>query len=302
MKKKFWCHYIGNDGNTPRRRSIELTSLSDLLPRMSGKFVTPLWYEREEEKSYSMTYIHYRLYAQLSDKVAVCVQCRIWSNYLENLLLQTDEDIRLHSENMWAVDLEGCTTDEERQKILERRESWRKDSVERREQEYERLTILSDFDTYLLTIAKWINMSVLRAYEEAQSPYLPVLQAMRKQFEKEREEEKRIQEEEKRLRLEEEARKRAEEKRKEQERLTQEAVKFKNGESISGCDVVDLCRRYGIAIHLRTVHNLQQVIVDINGKGSCRYHKKRSKRAPKLDGCFTTATELYNHLQTNREL
>lgn len=295
MKKKFWCHYIGNDGNTPRRRSIELTSLSDLLPRMSGKFVTPLWYEEVEESTYSRTYIHYFLYAQLSDKVAVYVRHVIHPDEVKQML-RTDEEIKTLSEKVWKADLEDCTTDEERRKILERRESWRKDSVDRRELAYKRLVVFSDFDTYLLTIAKWINMSVLRAYEEAQSPYLPVLQAMQKQFKQEREEEERRQEEEERLLREKEARKRAEEERKEQERLTQEAVKFKNGESIAGCDVVDLCRRYSIAIHLRTVHNLQQVIFEINGAGSCRYYKQKGRR-PQLDGCFKTATELYNYLQ-----
>ena len=113
-----------------------------------------------------------------------------------------------------------------------------------------------------------------------------------------REEEDRQRKEEARKQAEEEARKKAEADRQEQERLTQEAEKFKNGESIDGCDVVDLCRRYGIAIHLRTVHNLQQVIAEINGKGSCQYYRTRGKRRPQLDGCYKTATELYNYLQT----
>ena len=42
--KKFWCHYIGSDGNTPKRRSIELTDISQLLPNISNDGVkTPLW-------------------------------------------------------------------------------------------------------------------------------------------------------------------------------------------------------------------------------------------------------------------
>ena len=35
--KKFWCHYIGNDGNTPKRRSIELTDIHELLPSISNE-------------------------------------------------------------------------------------------------------------------------------------------------------------------------------------------------------------------------------------------------------------------------
>lgn len=44
--KKFWCHYLGTDGNTPKRRSIELTDISELLPNVSNEGAkTPLWYD-----------------------------------------------------------------------------------------------------------------------------------------------------------------------------------------------------------------------------------------------------------------
>ena len=46
--RKFWCHYIGSDGNTPKRRNIELTDISQLLPKISTEGVkTPLWYEHD---------------------------------------------------------------------------------------------------------------------------------------------------------------------------------------------------------------------------------------------------------------
>ena len=78
--------------------------------------------------------------------------------------------------------------------------------------------------------------------------------------------------------------------------------KFRSGESISGEDVVELCRMCGIAIHLRTIHNLQQVIVNINGKGSCQYYRQpKGKRKPQLDGCYETAGKLYEHLQEHYE-
>ena len=152
---------------------------------------------------------------------------------------------------------------------------------------------------YLLTMAHWINMSVLRAYEEVQSPILPTLKQMRKVFEAEREEKARQRREEAQKRAEEETRKKIEAANKERERLDGEAEKFKKGESISGCDVVELCRRHGIDIHLRTVHNLQQVICEINGHGQCRYYRQHGKRRPQLDGCYKTATELYNYLQNH---
>lgn len=105
--------------------------------------------------------------------------------------------------------------------------------------------------------------------------------------------------EERKQREAEEKRKAAEEEAKEQQRLTGEAEKCKNGEAIAGEDVVELCRRYGIKVHLRTVHNLQQVIVNINGKTQqCQYYKVNG-RTPVLDGCYKTARELYEYLQTH---
>ena len=173
-----------------------------------------------------------------------------------------------------------------------------KTAKERREYYLSKLASGQDYTTYLLTSAKWITKSELRAYEEAQSPFLSTLQSMRKQFEAQREEENRQCREEERKRAEEEAKRKAEEERKEQERLTQEAEKFKNGEHISGSDVVALCRRYGINVHLRTIHNLQQVIDKIGPNGRCTYYKC-GKRTPVLDGCYKTAEELYESLQNH---
>lgn len=280
MKKKFWCHYIGNDGNTPKRRSIELTNLADLVPVIGDNehCATPLWYETDISCSIS----YYRLYAQLSDSVAVDVRASLCDNQVEAIMV-TDEDIE-QKYNDW--------------KDRENAERMIKTAKERREYYLSKLASGQDYTTYLLTSAKWITKSELRAYEEAQSPFLSTLQAMRKQFEAQREEENRQRREEERKRAEEEAKRKAEEERKEQERLTQEAEKFKNGEHISGSDVVDLCRRYGINVHLRTVHNLQQVIDKIGPNGRCTYYKC-GKRTPVLDGCYKTAKELYEYLKNH---
>lgn len=260
---------------------------------------TPLWCERDEETSYSRTCVYQYLYAQLSDNVAVSVQIRLSEQDIE-AALQTDEDIKIRSEKVWLKDIERTTTDEARKRMTDNMESWKQAELDRRERQYERLNLAANFDMYLLTMARWINMSVLRAYEEVQSPMLSILKQMRKGFEAEREEKERLRREEAKKRAEEEALKKAETEAKEQERLTQEAEKFKKGESIAGGDVVELCRRYNIAIHLRTVHNLQQVIANINGKhGTCQYYRTRGKRRPQLDGCYKTAHELYDYLQTH---
>ena len=296
--KKFWCHYIGNDGNTPKRRSIDLKPIGELVPALDGVGTTPLWYERKEEQSYSRTYVYYYLYAQLSDTVAVTTMQRLSDHNLD-AIKQTDEDIEKACNESWANDIERCTTDEGRKRLIDNRDGCKEDRKQNRDRYFERLKMLCSFDELLLTGQHWISNACLRAFTEAQSPYYPVFQAMREQKMAEREAKAKQREEERKKREEEEARKKAEEEAKEQERLTQEAEKFKKGENISGCDVVELCRRYGIAIHLRTVHNLQQVVTEIDGKGKCYYRKQPGKRAPQLDGCFNTAGELYQYLQTH---
>ena len=280
MKKKFWCHYIGNDGNTPKRRSIELTNLADLVPAIGDNehCATPLWYFTDISCSIS----YYRLYAQLSDSVAVDLRASLCDNQVEAIMV-TDEDIE-QKYNDW--------------KDRENAERMIKTAKERREYYLSKLASGQDYTTYLLTSAEWITNSELRAYEEAQSPFLSTLQSMRQQFVAKREEEDRRRKEDARKEAEEEAKRKAEEERKEQERLTQEAEKFKNGERISGSDVVAICRRYGINIHLRTVHNLQQVIAKIGSDYQCTYYKC-GKRTPVLDGCYKTARELYEYLKNH---
>lgn len=295
--RKFWCHYIGGDGNTPKRRSIELNPIGELVPALDGVGTTPLWYEREEEQSYSRTYVYYWLYAQLSDKVAVTVQHRISDADLD-MLRQTDEDIEQRGNNLWAKDIERATTDEGRKRLIENREGWKESGIGRRDRYMQRLTLLCSFDELLLSGDHWISNACLRAFTEAESPYHPVLQALREQKLAEREAREREREKERKQRLEEEAKKKVEEDRKERERLMEEATKFRDGKSISGCDVVELCRRCSIDIHLRTVHNLQQVIANINGKeGTCQYYRQHGKRRPQLDGCYEVAGKLYHHLQ-----
>jgi hypothetical protein len=296
--RKFWCHYIGSDGNTPKRRSMELRPIGELVPQLEGVGSTPLWYEREEEQSYSRTYVYYWLYAQLSDKVAVTVQQRMRDVDLE-VLLQTDEDIEQRATNVWTKDIERCTTEEGRKRMLENKQSWKQGEIENRDRYMQRLTLLCSFDVMLLTGNHWISNACLRAFTEAESPYYPVLKSLREQKLAERETDSKRREEERKKRLEEEAKAKIEAACKERERLIGEATKFRDGESISGEDVVELCRRCSIDIHLRTVHNLQQVIVNINGKkGTCQYYRQpKGKRRPQLDGCYEVAGKLYHHLQ-----
>ena len=299
--RKFWCHYIGSDGNTPKRRNIELTDISQLLPKISNEGVkTPLWYEHDGD--------YYILYVQLSDKVAVMIRNShtLHDRMLEEYLLKSDEDIdREYEERMAHIYSEESLkyTHMTEERIAECKAAWRQSYDDRkkyRDARFADLRRFQDYDEYLLTGSVWISIATIRAYEEALSPYLPVLQELRRQALEQREKEAKAEAERRRQAIEEEARKKAEAEAQEQERLTQEAEKFKQGESISGSDVVDLCRRHGIAIHLRTVHNLQQVIANINGKNStCQYYRQRGKRIPSLDGCYKTARQLYDYLQAH---
>jgi hypothetical protein len=160
------------------------------------------------------------------------------------------------------------------------------------------LRAYQNLDEVLLSGRQWISVSFIKGYAEVGSPYLPVLQVMRQEALAEREAEEQRRRLEELHERQEEERKRKEEEAQERQRVIAEGAKFRDGESISGSDVVELCRMCGINIHLRTVHNLQQVIYVINGKGSCQYYRQpRGKRKPQLDGCYNTAEKLYNHLQ-----
>jgi len=294
--KKFWCHYIGNDGNTPKRRNIELKNLGDLIPAIGDNVncATPLWYDEYDDK-------YIETYAQLSDTVAVSTLIMgIIRNDDIRLMQMTDDDIMAEAQRRLKEHLEyhaEYTTEQvERERKFFTTE-WVENAKGSRDRAIAKVVHFKDY-TGMLLDGSWVSGATLRAYEEANSGVWPVLEHLRKQNLAEREEERKRREEEACKRREEEARKKAEAEAREQERLTQEAERFKAGESISGEDVVELCRRYGIAIHLRTVHNMQKVIANINGKdGTCQYYRQRGKRSPQLDGCYVAASKLYKYLQ-----
>ena len=294
--KKFWCHYIGNDGNTPKRRSIELKNLGDLIPAIGDNVncATPLWYDEYDDK-------HIETYAQLSDTVAVSTLIMgIIRNDDIQLMQMTDGDIMAEAQRRLKGHLEFHTEYTAEQVERERKfftTEWVENSKGSRDRAIAKVVHYKDY-TGMLLDGSWISGATLQAYQEANSGVLPVLEHLRKQALAERERKEQERREEARRHAEEEARKKAEAEAREQERLTQEAEKFKAGENIKGEDVVELCRRYGIAIHLRTVHNMQKVIANINGKdGTCQYYRQRGKRRPQLDGCYVAASKLYKYLQ-----
>lgn len=276
VKKKFWCHYIGSDGKTTRRRSMELTKLT-----IQG---ATLWADFEP-CDYNSGYYH--LYYQLSDNVVVtcnkCITVTDWEemNKTDQQFLEEMEERRKNNPSCWnEKDVEMCISS----------------SIKSRDLYIARFKRLADFTDFLLNEDRWVMLPQLAAYKEVNHPQYNALLEKRKACEEIRRQREADLEEEERKRKEEEERKAKEEAEKELARLNEEEAKFKNGESIAGDDVVTLCKRHGISIHLRTIHNLQQVIYDINGKGNCHYYKQRGKRMPVLDGCYKAAEELYKKL------
>lgn len=204
--RKFWCHYIGSDGNTPKRRNIELTDIHELLPSVNNDgAVTPLWYEREDD--------YYILYAQLSDKVAVLIQTphTISDRMLDEYLLKTDEDIDKERDE-WLAGLTGYPGQSE-ESIARNKEHWRQsfeDKKKYRDARYADLRSYQNYDEVLLSGKYWIANATIRAYEEAGSPYLPVFQEIRRTKLEERKAEYMREAEERRRKEEEEERKKAE--------------------------------------------------------------------------------------------
>ena len=217
--KKFWCHYIGSDGNTPKRRNIELTDIHDLLPIVSNDGAeTPLWYERE--------YDYYILYAQLSDKVAVMIPTMhtITQRMMEEYLLKTDEEIDRDYDEQMAVTYSPESmryhpmTPE---KVAECKASWREsfDHIKQyRDERYAELRRYQDYANYLLE-GRWVNAATIRAFQEVGSGYYPLLEIQRNELLAEREAEAKAEMEARRKEREAEERKKAEERAAEDAKL-----------------------------------------------------------------------------------
>lgn len=217
--KKFWCHYIGNDGNTPKRRSIELTDIHELLPNVSNDGAkTPLWYEKKED---DYRQVYYELYAQLSDTVAVNIIHMNLRPYAVERLLQSDEDIvSRHEKRLENFLAEYPKLSEERKK-QDRENCEHQIAADKHERDRNmiRLKALLDYSNLLLTGTIWVCSATVRAYKEAGSGYYPLLEILRNENLAEREREEQERREEDRRRAEEEARKKAEERAAEDRKL-----------------------------------------------------------------------------------
>lgn len=76
--------------------------------------------------------------------------------------------------------------------------------------------------------------------------------------------------------------------------ITEEEESLRAKGHITGWGVVQLCDREGINIHLRTRHNLLEVVTYF--EGGAAHYRCYGKRKPCLDGCFNTLRELKKKL------
>ena len=182
--RKFWCHYIGNDGNTPKRRNIELKNLGDLIPAIGDNVncATPLWYDEYDDK-------HIETYAQLSDTVAVSIITGIIRNDDIQFMQMTDGDIMAEAQRRLKEHLEyhaEYTTEQvERERKFFTTE-WVENSKGSRDRAIAKVVHYKDY-TGMLLDGSWISGATLRAYQEANSGVWPVLEHLRKQALAERE-------------------------------------------------------------------------------------------------------------------
>lgn len=287
-KKKFWCHYIGSD-DKPKRRSIELELLE--IPNSDIK----VWCEKDEENnSYGNVNTIYFAYCVVGGNIAVSARQAIYQQNLD-FLKETEESTRSWAEQRFK-DGDKWWTEEHIQQRL-------KSDRERREHYLEALQDTNAYIDWLLDKASnpWVQLCVIRACEEAHHPRLQELIALRKkclELREHREKEAAIRREQ--VRKEEEERKRQEAEA-EAKRLSEEETKFKNGEMIDGWDIVEIARKYKLNIHLRTIHNLQQHVSKMNGKGEGYVSKPRGKRIV-FDGCFKAAKDLYKFLNEQADV
>lgn len=293
-KQKFWCHYLGTDGNTPKRRSIELTYL-DIIPEFdNSKSPTPLWYVKHGPDEYNRTL--YDIYIQISNSVAV--YNGLFSDYYIEKMCESDEQISERHEQWFKKylvshpDLSEELKAQEKKYMLQRKTE---DMISKRNY-MDNLKAISDYTYHLLNNAKWVKINEIRAYEEALSPITQQLIDRRNfliEKRKQEDEEKRKREEAKVL---EQKRKEEEARVEEEKRLDKEEGEFRNGKEITAYDLINLCKRHGININPRTHHTVKTHILTITGMGTCQYRYQRGKKKPVLDGCYALAERLFKYL------
>ena len=122
-----------------------------------------------------------------------------------------------------------------------------------------------------------VSLLSIRVFEELGLDTVPLLQAReayRKKQEQRRQEQKEQEEEKRRL-----------EEAKWQQELDEEKQKFLNGEYIPANMFLEITKRDGFEIHIRTKGTLNRHVCGLDKSGNIRFYKKRGCRTPDFSGC-----------------
>ena len=254
-KRKFRCHYINGDDRAVCRL-MELERLHH--PTLSDAGVTA-WMEHDTDCSGERVGL---IFVQLTDTVC----------YRPN-------GTGCYGDMVEYMNGTGTYYSEAQKDVI-------RENVERL------LRMVAATPAALLAGARYPNMAVIAAYQDAgMKDVAAKLFDVRAQIVAQQQEE-----EERRRREEEEEERRREEEKKEElaRQIAEEENSLRMHGTITGWGVVQLCDREGINIHLRTRHNLLDVVNRFDGTRA--YYKPSGKRKPCLDGCFATLDALKEKL------
>ena len=94
------------------------------------------------------------------------------------------------------------------------------------------------------------------------------------------------------------AEKQAQQQRQEQERLNDCKRRFLADEKITGAEFLDLAKRDGFDIHIRTKGTFRKSVASLQKSGVMCYYKHKGKSAPDLKGCFRAVKDYIAFLKT----
>ena len=86
-----------------------------------------------------------------------------------------------------------------------------------------------------------------------------------------------------------------------QQELDEEKQKFLNGEYIPANMFLEITKRDGFEIHIRTKGTLNRHVCGLNKSGSIRFYKKRGCRTPDFSGCHKAIAAYLTFLETITE-
>jgi hypothetical protein len=138
-----------------------------------------------------------------------------------------------------------------------------------------------------------VSLLSIRVFEELGLDTAPLLQA-REAYRK-KQEQRRLEQKEQ------EEEKRRQEEVKWQQELDGEKLKFLNGEYIPANMFLEITKRDGFEIHIRTKGTLNRHVCGLNKSGSIRFYKKRGCRTPDFSGCHKAIAAYLTFLETVTE-